>query len=124
MKKKSTNKASITTDQAINDVLKAERDAQQQVAQCVADTERILEQARQTARRIGERNNNRIARIHQRCSRKISDEITRMQHVSKQLKEDEQEDRFDIVAMSDVLDQIAVALTTTQLDATKITSTR
>jgi len=114
MKKQSVNEAGITTEQAINKVLRVEHDAQQQITQCAAEAERILEQARQTARRIGERNNNRITRIHQRCSQKISDDIARMQAASKQLKEDEQEDHINNGAMSEVLDRIALALTTAQ----------
>jgi len=114
MKNNSTNETGITTEQAINDVLKIERDAQQQITQCITEAEQILEQARQTARRIGERNNNRITLIHQRCSRKITDDISRMQSESKQLIEDKQADHFDITAMAEVLDRIALALTTTQ----------
>jgi F0F1-type ATP synthase membrane subunit b/b' len=118
MKNNSTNETGTTTEQAINDVLKVERDAQQQITQCVTESEQILEQARQTARHIGERNNSRITLIHQRCSRKISDDIACMQAASKQIIEDKQVDHFDITVMSEVLDRIALALTTTQADKT------
>ena len=119
MKNNSTNETGITTEQAINDVLKVERDAQQLITQCATEAEQILEQARQTARRIGECNNNRINLIHQRCNRKITDDIARMQAASKQLSEDKQADHFDISAMSAVLDRIALALTTAQPAATQ-----
>ena len=114
MKNKSNNIAGTTTEQAINEVLKAENDSHQKISQCDAEAERILEQARQTARLVGERNNNRITLIHQRCSRTITDEITNMQRRSEQLKEDEQTDQFDINALTEVLERMALALTSAQ----------
>ena len=114
MNNKSNNIAGTTTEQAINDVLKAENDSQQKMTQCDAEAERILEQARQTARLVGERNNNRITLIHQRCSRTITDEVTRMQRTSEQLIEDEESDKIDINALAEVLERMALALTTTQ----------
>ena len=113
MNNKANNIAgTTTTEQAINKVLKAESNSQQKIAECEAEAERLLEQARQTARLIGERNNNRITRIHQRCSRTITDEIAHMQRASDQQKEDEQVDKIDITALTEVLDQMALALTT------------
>ena len=114
MKNKSNNIAGTTTEQAINEVLKAENDSQLKMTQCEAEAERILEQARQTARLIGERNNNRITLIHQRCSRTITDEIAHVQNASGQLKEEEKADQIDIAALTEVLDRMALALTTAQ----------
>lgn len=112
MKKQSTNVVGISTEQAINAVLKAENDTQQKIIQCEAEAEHVLEQARQTVRRIGERTNQRITRIHQRSGGKITEEINRMKHASEQLIEDGQADQFDIATMSEVMDQIALSLTT------------
>jgi len=119
MKNKSNNIAGSTTEQAINEVLKAENDSQQNMTQCEAEAERILEQARQTARLIGERNNNRITLIHQRCSRTITDEIVHIQNASGQFIEDEQADQINATALTEVLERMALALTALQQSTTK-----
>ena len=119
MKNKSNNIAATTTEQAINEVLKAENDSQLNMTQCEAEAERILEQARQTARLIGERNNNRITLIHQRCSRTITDEIAHMQNASGQFIEDEQADQINTTALTEVLERTTLALTTIQQSTIK-----
>ena len=111
MKNKSNDIVGTTTEQAINEVLKAENDSQQNMTQCEAEAEQILEQVCQTVRFIGERNNNRITLIHQRCSRTITDHITSMQNSSGQLIADKQTDPIDNSALTEVLERMALALT-------------
>jgi len=112
MKNKPTNEVSITTEQAINDVLKVEREAQHKISQCVEEAALILERARQKARRISERNTSRITRIHQRTSRKIADDIARIQSLSDQDRQNEIKMKINTIVVDEVLDRIARTLTT------------
>lgn len=57
-----------TTDEAINAVLRAERDARAAVEACGEEAEQVLAEARQEARRIARRTESRISRLHNRCA--------------------------------------------------------
>ena len=54
-------------DQAITQVLAAEREAQDQVEQCREETARQLKQARLHAARIRQRTDHRITQVHRLC---------------------------------------------------------
>ena len=56
-------------------VLRAERDADAQVADCRRAAEENLEAAREAARRIARRTDDRLARLHARCTARIEAEI-------------------------------------------------
>lgn len=57
-----------TTDEAMNAVLRAERDAREAVAKCREQADRLLAEGREKARRIAERTESRINRLHTRCA--------------------------------------------------------
>ncbi len=56
-----------TTEEAMNRVLGAERDAKAAITQCEAQAAATVEQVRQQARRIAERTDRRISRLHTNC---------------------------------------------------------
>lgn len=59
---------SRNTDEAMNAVLRAERDAREAVAKCREQADRILAEGRERARRIGTRTESRITRLHTHCA--------------------------------------------------------
>ncbi len=56
-----------TTEEAMNRVLGAEHDAKAAITECEALAAATVEQARQRARRIAERTDRRISRLHAAC---------------------------------------------------------
>lgn len=57
-----------TTDEAMNAVLRAERDARAAVDACSDAAEGVLAEARQQARHLAQRTEARISRLHNRCA--------------------------------------------------------
>ena len=107
-----TDKATNSIEQAINAVLEAENNAKQAVSQCEAQAELLLEQARQQAHRINVRTDNRITRIHQRCSRLATDEINSFQHQQEQQLQQNLAVQIDSNVIAKVVDSITIELTT------------
>lgn len=70
----SSNEVQNVVD-GINVVLDAEIDAQHELEQAKREAEIQLAEVRTRVHRIGERANLRLTRIHQLCSRKVSEEI-------------------------------------------------
>lgn len=79
MSKETPDTATLSTEQAMAMALSAERESLQSIAECEADAERILEQARHEAHQISLRTDSRIALVHQRCKQLAADEINRGQ---------------------------------------------
>lgn len=75
-----------TTDEAMNAVLRAERDAKQSVAECREKAERTLAEARDKARRIGERTESRISRLHTRCAADANRRVEAMLQAEREPK--------------------------------------
>jgi len=65
-------------DEAINAVLRAERDAKNTVEECRKEADRQLAEAREKARRIARRTDARITALHGRCSTATHREIETM----------------------------------------------
>lgn len=59
---------SRSPDEAMNTVLRAERDAREAIDACRAEAERTLAEAREQARRIARRTDARISALHTRCT--------------------------------------------------------
>ena len=107
----STGDESITAEQAMNTVLEAERKAREAVEQCRAETEAMLQQARQKSQRIGKKVDDRITRIHQRISRVVTDQVKKLDEEQQQLAKQENQFRIEHDVVEIVVDQIAEMLT-------------
>ena len=100
-----------STEQVMQEVLLAEKQAREKIKDCEQNAQKQLEAARQAAHRISERANLRIARIH-----KISREL-----IDKQVKNIEQMNsnravtepfQLDTEEQQQILQEIADVLTT------------
>ncbi len=105
------NATSITTEQAINLVLEAEKNAQHTVEKCQVEAEQLLQQARQKAQRIKERTDNRIAQIHQRCRRFVTDEVKRLEKEEQERAKQQQSEAADLEMVTTIVERIAKLLT-------------
>jgi vacuolar-type H+-ATPase subunit H len=63
------------SEQAMNTVLEAEREAERRIAECQAEARQIVESARQSARRIAERTDARISRVHAHCATTVGQQV-------------------------------------------------
>ena len=111
VKQTANEESGVSTEQAMNRVLEAECQAQQAVADYEKESEAQLQQARQQAHRIKQRTDVRIARIHQRSSRLITDEINRIQQGDAQERSHHQS-VIDLETINTVAEKTAEELTT------------
>ena len=107
----SSSYSGMGTDTAMNLVLKAEHDAQQAVADCEQQARALLVQAREKAHRIAEHSDARISRIHQRCSRAVTDETNRIQQEAARQRNSEHASGIDDNITAAAVDRLAALLT-------------
>ena len=110
-KNTNNNATSITTEQAINLVLEAEKNAQYTVEKCQVEAEQLLQQARQKAQRIKKRTDNRIAQIHQSCHRFVADEVKRLEKEERERAKQQQSEKTDLKRVTTMVERIAKLLT-------------
>jgi vacuolar-type H+-ATPase subunit H len=106
------NSHAVTTEQAMNRVLQAEHDARGAVDQCKQQADAMIQQARLTAQKIAEKADHRITRIHQRCSREVTDQVTQLKRDQEQQAKDSHSYEVDVETVDVVVEQIAELLTT------------
>lgn len=107
----SPRKSSDTlNDEAINEVLRAERAAEQAVARCEQQARAILRTAQTQAQRIEQRGNERIVRMHMRCSQRLSehDRLPVAGDTGEQL--DRRDARADHASMAVAIETLAALL--------------
>ena len=102
----------MTAEHAMNVVLEAEDNAKQAVDSCAAEADAILQQARLTAKQIAERADERITRIHMRCSRVVTDKVAQLQKEQQQKARDSHSYEVDTETVDVVVEQIAEMITT------------
>ena len=104
--------ASTSAAGAINRVLEAEGRARQAVQSCARDAEAILQEARETAKRIVESADRRIGLIHHRTSAALARAIGELER-DQQLKASQfDSSAVDTAAVAFVVEEMATLLTT------------
>ena len=103
---------SMTAEHAMNVVLEAEDNAKHAVDKCSSETDALLQQARQRAKQIAERADERITRIHQRCARVGTDQVAQLQRDQQKEARDSHSYEVDTETVDVVVEQIADMLTT------------
>lgn len=97
---------------AMNQVLQAERDAEQAVADCQMEAGKILQAAQVLANRIASRTDERITLLHMRCSQQVASEIRLLDSAERQASQaQEQSYRIDETGLADCIEEIAICLT-------------
>jgi|GWRWMinimDraft_15_1066023.scaffolds.fasta_scaffold129116_1 vacuolar-type H+-ATPase subunit H len=101
-----------SAEYAMNEVLKAEEDARQSVANCAKDATIILQEARLAAKRIVERADGRITSIHRRSSRAVAATVSQLEREQRLKLSKFDSAAVDMHAIAAVVEQIAELLTT------------
>lgn len=110
-KQQDTVEKSMTAEQAMNEVLEAEQNAKQRVEQCHVEAEHLLQQTRQQAQQIMERVDNRISRVHQRCSRAVTDQVKQIKLAQEQMLQESDQSDLHLETLDAVVEKIARRLT-------------
>lgn len=106
----------LSVREAMDRVLAAERDAQEQIESCRKETERILAEARDTARRIRETTQHRIRRIHEAAHRETAQRIWQMRHEAAAAKAAIEDEPAQSSAVGSAAYRLALRLTSKDRD--------
>jgi vacuolar-type H+-ATPase subunit H len=98
-------------DDAIARVLQAEQSAREAVAQCVAEADRIRQDARARARTIAERAAERVARVHAWTDAALRAETDRLERQRIALRQPAPPDPAEPARVARALDRLAAELT-------------
>jgi len=108
---KPENRPVETVEDAMNQVLQAERSAEQSIEACKHEARKIRESAQQQAIRIDKRTNERLSMCHMHCTARLTREIKERERAAAASDPGESACRLDEAAMSAVVEALAVALT-------------
>jgi vacuolar-type H+-ATPase subunit H len=108
----------LTTEEAMNMALKAERDAAEAIAECENVAGRMLEEARYTAHRISERATARMNAVNTCINKGVSDALVRLQDESRQAETAGSNHVVDEKLLQSVVSELAEILTTAADDST------
>jgi vacuolar-type H+-ATPase subunit H len=103
--------------QAIDEVLQAERAAEQAVARCERQARDIVRDAQTRAQRIAERGDERITLIHMRCSQWLAEQCRLLAVADKRAQSEIRKSAVDSATIRLVADKLAAALTGTDTEA-------
>jgi hypothetical protein len=103
--------ATEQAEQAMQRVLRAEREAGQAVADCEAQAAGLLEQAQQRADRIAARTDERITRMQMLAARRIDAQIRRLDQAERRAREEQARSyRIDETGLAECIEETAVCL--------------
>jgi vacuolar-type H+-ATPase subunit H len=96
--------------QAINEVLRAERAAEQAVAQCERRARDMLRDAQTRAQRIAQRGDERITLIHMRCSQRLAEQRRVLATADRRGQAEIRNAQVDGATVASVVDTLAAIL--------------
>jgi len=105
------NRSSATVEHAMNQVLQAERGAEQAVEACERDAVKIRQAAQLRANHIARRTNERLAICHMRCNGKLTRELRELEHTAAASLTSESTCQLDETALTSVVEALALTLT-------------
>jgi vacuolar-type H+-ATPase subunit H len=106
-----SNAASDTVEQAMNRVLRAEREAEKAIADCEYEARNILQAAQQRVKRIADRTDSRITRIQLRLAHKLKSQTKAMESADKATQREPSAYTLDDTALEAVVQDVAAELT-------------
>jgi hypothetical protein len=112
MNNENNNRQQDAAEQAMNQVLAAERAAEQAVADCEAEARAIIQNARSRALRIDERTNERIAILEQRCSQHTERKLRALRQHDDPPSEQNAPQELDDAGLRSVAKTLALQLVT------------
>ena len=100
-----------TVEHAMNEVLQAERRAEQAIEACRHDAMKIQQAAQQQAKHIARRANERLAICHMRCNTRLSRELRERERAANASHGGESAYPLDEAGLTAVVEALALALT-------------
>lgn len=113
----SKNDELSSADLAMNQVLQAERDADQVVADCERESHGLLKAAQRQAQHIAARTNQRISMLQMRHNQKLNKVIHDIEQSAQSAEQVDATSRIDADAFNRLIDELAMELTTDDGDA-------
>ncbi len=96
--------------QAINQVLRAERAAEQAVARCEHQARNVIREAQTRAQRIAQRGDERISFIHMRCSQRMAEQRRLLAAADGRAQAEIRSAQVDSAGIALVVDALAAIL--------------
>lgn len=109
--KEPKNPPTETVEQAMNEVLQAERRAASSVQASKQKAMKIQQAAQQQSRHIARRANERLAICHMRCNARLARELKEHERAADASHSGESASRLDEAALTPVVEALALALT-------------
>ena len=103
--------AAAAVEQAMNQVLQAERDAERAIAECEREGREILTAAHKRSQRIASRTDERIARIQAHWTARASLTIKTMERSDWKREREQSDYQLDQAALNDITETVAAYLT-------------
>lgn len=98
-------------EHAMNEVLQAERNAEQAIEACRHDAMKIQQAAQQQAKQIARRTNERLAICHLRCNARLTRDLKERERAVAARQGGEAAASPDEAALTAVVEALALALT-------------
>ena len=110
MRRDRPDSSSSSASQAMNTVLKAEQDAEQDIAECLKMARKRVDEAQQQAARIARRTNKRITLSHLRSKQAIAHCVAELERVSAHELQQAEAIGIDEDTLSAAADEVAALL--------------
>lgn len=110
MKRNRPDSSSSSASQAMNRVLRAEQEAEQDIAECLKAAHQLVDQAQQQAARIARRTNKRITLSHLRSKQAIAHCVAELERASAHEQQQARVSGIDEGALSAAVDEVAAML--------------
>ena len=106
-----SDQQSMAAQQAMNQVLRAERDAEQAIAECGEYAMQLLQEAQKRSQFISKSADKRISNIHLRCKQDTAKKINQLAREHAHKTKQHAEYHLDEKTIQDIVDEVAGYLT-------------
>lgn len=120
-KSQTSDQQSLAAEQAMNQVLQAEHEAEQAIVECGEYAMQILQEAQKRSQFISKRADNRITSLHLRCKQDTAKKINQLAREHAHKTKQHAEYHLDEKAIQDIVDEVAGYLTGSQEFSTALT---
>jgi vacuolar-type H+-ATPase subunit H len=110
-KKKTEIQPAAAVEEAMNQVLQAERDAERAIADCAREAQEILTAAQKRSQRVSSRADERITRIQVHWTDRASRKIKAMERAERMREREQSDYQLDQAALTHIAETVAAYLT-------------
>jgi vacuolar-type H+-ATPase subunit H len=110
-KKKTEIQPAAAVEEAMNQVLQAERDAERAVADCAREAQEIVTAAQKRSQRVSSRADERITRVQVHWTSRASRQIKTMERAERMHEREQSDYLLDQAALTHITETVAAYLT-------------